>query len=74
MASDDDAAVRAAADQLEREAREMERRSGELQGEIDSVRNDVRRKRNDPSIPGLPPEDGDGHDPAGTDPDGVEAA
>jgi hypothetical protein len=52
----------------------MERRSGELQGEIDSVRNDVRRKRNDPSIPGLPPEDGDGHDPAGTDPDGVEAA
>ncbi|MGI8573641.1 MAG: hypothetical protein ACR2L9_13580 [Solirubrobacteraceae bacterium] len=44
----------ALAQQAEEQADELERRSGQLQDEVGAVREDWRRKRADPSIPGAP--------------------
>jgi hypothetical protein len=48
------------ADELEREANELERRSDELDEEVQGVREDWKRKRSDPAVPGALPE---GEDP-----------
>ncbi len=45
------------ADELEHDSDRLERRADELGGEIDEVRTDWKRKRNDPSVPGAPPEE-----------------
>jgi hypothetical protein len=47
------------ADELERDAAELERRSEELHGEVTDVRQDWQRKRADAGVPGAPPEEGD---------------
>lgn len=42
--------------ELDRQARQMGERTEELDTEINSVRQEFQRKRNDPNTPGLPPE------------------
>jgi hypothetical protein len=41
---------------LDQGADEMEKHAGELNSEIDSVRQEFQRRRNDENVPGLPPE------------------
>jgi hypothetical protein len=50
------------ADELEAQADRLERESGQLEGKIKSVREDWKRKRQDPGVPGAiePEEDEDG--------------
>jgi hypothetical protein len=43
--------------ELERETGHLEQHAKELGKEIDDVRQDWKRKRNDPNIPGAPPEE-----------------
>jgi len=43
------------ADRYEREADDLDRRSRELSQETSDVREDWRRKCNDPQVPGAPP-------------------
>lgn len=55
-AASQDQNVAEAGKRLERETQELAGRSEKLGGEIDSVREDFRRKRNDTDVVGLPPE------------------
>jgi hypothetical protein len=45
------------ADDLEQEGDRLQQRSAELGDEISDVRDDWRRKRSDPGVPGAPPPD-----------------
>jgi hypothetical protein len=47
------------ADQLEREAKDLQKHSDEIAQRAADVRQDWERKRADQSVPGAPPEDGD---------------
>jgi hypothetical protein len=60
--------VRRRGDELKRQSDELERRSDELGRKADEVRQDWRRKRADPGVPGAVPEDRDG--PGGESPEG----
>ncbi|HWE34486.1 MAG TPA: hypothetical protein VG410_13425 [Solirubrobacteraceae bacterium] len=44
------------ADELEHQTNRLERSADELGHEIEDVRSDWKRKRNDPNVPGAPPE------------------
>ena len=46
------------ADRRERESEELEQRSEQLKDDVNDVREDWDRKRQDPSVPGAPPERG----------------
>jgi hypothetical protein len=48
----------------ERELEDMEERSERLEDDIDSAREDWERKKQDPGVPGAPPED---DEPSGSD-------
>jgi hypothetical protein len=42
--------------EMDRSAGEMDEHTSELRSEIDSVRQEFHRRRNDESVPGLPPD------------------
>jgi hypothetical protein len=48
--------LRKAARELDHRAGDMEERTNELGADIDSVRQEFHRRRNDDRVPGLPPE------------------
>jgi hypothetical protein len=53
------------ADEMEQEGDRLEQRSAELGDEISETRDDWRRKRADPGVPGAPPpEDDESEEPA----------
>jgi hypothetical protein len=55
-AASQDKKIAEASNRLEQETRELAGRSEKLGEEINSVREDFRRKRNDTDVVGLPPE------------------
>jgi hypothetical protein len=66
-----DREVQRAVRELEQEAEERQERADKLGADIDSVRQEFGRKRNDESVPGLPPEPGSGAERA-DDPPAVD--
>ncbi len=62
--------VQKSGQELEKEAGEMKDRTEELGSDIDTVRQEFERRRNDPNVSGLPAEPGDGGDEG--EPDGDE--
>lgn len=60
------------ADELRREADELQRRSQALGEEVDGVRLDWQRKRSDAAVPGAPPEEDDRSQQASDSPEQTE--
>lgn len=54
-----DPPIERAAEEMASDVEEMEARSAELGEDVDDLRSDWKRKRQDPSVPGAEPEDED---------------
>ncbi len=58
----------------EKDADQMEKHAGELNSEIDSVRQEFQRRRNDDNVSGLPPEPEAAEEKAGETPESTSPA
>jgi hypothetical protein len=61
------------ADRLEKQADDLERQNRKLEQETEDVAQEWQRKREDESVPGAPPPEGDGDGPPTGAPTGKDA-